>query len=76
MITLTSFSEWMMRTYTSFLRDPSLVRDSYDALRHVSPDEIVLMTPQGDGDAARAGHSLELRVTCIRVSESGRTLRR
>ena len=50
MITLTSFSEWMMRTYTSFLRDPSLVRDSYDALRNVSPDEIVLMTPQGDGD--------------------------
>ena len=27
-ITIASFSSWMMRTYTSFLRDPSLVHDS------------------------------------------------
>ena len=28
MITIASFSEWMMSTYTSYLKDPSLVHDS------------------------------------------------
>ena len=29
-ITITSFSKWMMSTYASYLRDPSLVYDSVD----------------------------------------------
>lgn len=37
-ITLTDFSEWMMRTYTSFLKDPSLVQDS---MKNVKAHEIV-----------------------------------
>ena len=27
-ISLTSFSRWMMRTYTAYVHDPSLVQDS------------------------------------------------
>ena len=27
-ISLTSFSRWMMRTYTSYVKDPSLIQDS------------------------------------------------
>lgn len=37
-ITLTDFSQWMMRTYTSFLKDPSLVQDS---TKNVKAHEIV-----------------------------------
>ena len=29
-ITMKSFSDWMLDTYTSYLRDPSLVADSLD----------------------------------------------
>ena len=32
-ITHTSFSDWMMRTYTSFLKDPSLIHDSVDKIK-------------------------------------------
>ena len=30
MITISSFSRWMMSTYMSFLKDPSLVHDSME----------------------------------------------